>query len=99
MLKKLNFLPHTYIFQLLRFLDEGKEKKDIIFIFANCNNMASQVPINVEFCQSFLEYLPQINGEFVNTRICFYKYYQNVPTVVDGWKSSKVDVQKSLGGI
>ena len=99
MIKNQNFLPHNYIFQLLKFLDEGKEKKDIIFLFANCNNMSSQVLLNVEFCQNFLEYLPQANGEFINTRICFYQYYQNCSALVGGWSSSKVDVQKALGSI
>ena len=74
----INRLYNSKLYQLLKFFHNGKIPREIIFVFANCNQMsADYVSQNVEFCNNFLDYLPEEKGEYLETRITFYKYYES----------------------
>jgi len=94
------FKDNYRLYQIKKFLLSGNPKKDIIFVINNGNETNQEmVGTNVDFCRNSLEYLLEENGEFVQTRICSFKYYYNTFTLMGDWSSNKKFVNEKLGGI
>lgn len=88
------------LYQLKKFLLLGKPKKDILFVINNSNQAGQdRVDSNIQFCRKLLEYLPDEEGEYVQTRICFYKYFNSSYTLIGDWSSNKNDVSKNLASL
>ncbi len=90
---------HSKLYQLIKFLQkDGNPKKDILIAIPICNQTGqARTEACVQFCSSFLSYLPEEKGEFIDIRICSYQYYNNSCSSVGNWSSSKRETLERLG--
>jgi len=89
---------HSKLYQLRKFFYASpKASKDIIIAMDTSDNMGNNVQYSVNFCSSLMENLFfSEKGEYLNTKICLYQYWQTSPSLILNWTSNETTIKQSI---